>query len=128
MKDTYLKLFGANIRRHREARGMTQTELGEKIGYVGDSVRTTISKLESGQRDIPASKVAALAQALNVSPGDLIDVIPPADGLTADELELLELYRQLNAEGRRAAMTYTEFLLTQYSQKNNPVPAEAEAG
>ena len=127
-KNEYLEAFGLNIKKHRVACRLTQTELARMVGYDGDSVRTVVSKIEHGQNDVPVSKLVAFAAALNVNPGDLIDVIPPADGLTADELELLELYRQLNAEGRRAVMTFADFAQAQYSEKNNPVPAEAEAG
>ena len=113
----------------RKRAGMTQKEVAARAGIT----ESTYCGYETGKRQPDALRIKQLARILDVT-GDYllgledIDVIPPADDLTADELELLELYRQLNAEGRRAAMTYTEFLLTQYSQKNNPVPAEAEAG
>lgn len=127
MKDTYLKLLGANLRRHREVRGMSQTDLGTLAGYGGESIRTTISKIESGQRDIPASKIAALAKALGTTPGDLIDCVPPASALSPDEQDLLDLFRRLNAEGRRAVLSYAEFAQMQYAEKNNPVSG-MEAG
>lgn len=127
MKDTYLKLFGANLRRHRESRGMSQTDLGTLAGYEGESIRTTISKIESGQRDIPASKIAALAKALGTTPGGLIDCVPPASALSPDEQDLLDLFRRLNAEGRRAVLSYAEFAQMQYAEKNNPVSG-MEAG
>ena len=60
-----------NIRNLRIARGMTQEELAEKMGYKSKS---TIAKIESGINDIPQSKIKAFADALSVSISDLLDI------------------------------------------------------
>jgi transcriptional regulator with XRE-family HTH domain len=44
-------LIGYKVRQHREARGWTQEELGDRVGYTGDQ----ISKIERGER-VPADK------------------------------------------------------------------------
>jgi transcriptional regulator with XRE-family HTH domain len=44
-------LIGYKIRRHREARGWSQEELGDRVGYTGDQ----ISKIERGER-VPADR------------------------------------------------------------------------
>lgn len=61
--------IGARIKACRERIGLTQEELAKKIGYKDKS---TISKIESGERDIPQSKIKAFADALGTSPGYLM--------------------------------------------------------
>ncbi|MCD7722518.1 MAG: transcriptional repressor LexA [Clostridiales bacterium] len=59
------------IRYLREQQGMSQQELADKIGYKS---RSTINKIELGQRDLTQSKVAAFAKALGVSFAYLIGI------------------------------------------------------
>lgn len=61
--------IGDRIRILREAKGMTQEELATIVGYKS---RSTIAKIESGERDPYLTKVAAIAKALDVSPIFLI--------------------------------------------------------
>lgn len=63
-----LKLY-ANIRHYRKLRKMTQEELAKKIGY---SNRSAIARIEKGDFDLPQSKIIAIAEALNVTPGELM--------------------------------------------------------
>lgn len=53
----------------RERYGYSQAELSEKVGYRGKS---TISKIESGQRDISQSMIQRFASVFGVSPTYLI--------------------------------------------------------
>ena len=55
-----LKLY-ENIRNRREELGMSQQDLADLLGYKS---RSTIAKIESGENDIPQSKVMAFAKAL----------------------------------------------------------------
>ena len=56
---------GKNIKRIRELRGLTQTQLANLVGYTD---RSTIAKLESGKNDMVTETVAIFAKALRVSP------------------------------------------------------------
>ncbi|MBO5589631.1 MAG: helix-turn-helix transcriptional regulator [Acidaminococcaceae bacterium] len=60
-----MKLY-ENIRARRIALKMTQQELAAKLGYKSTS---TIAKIESGENDIPQSKIVAFARALETTPG-----------------------------------------------------------
>ena len=60
--DMRIENIGALIRRERTRRGMTQEELGERVG-VG---KTQISKIESG-RGLTIKTVTKLLDALNLS-------------------------------------------------------------
>ncbi len=71
--------LGENIRAARERLNMTQDELAKKLGYKS---RSSINKIESGENDIPQSKVIDFAKALDVTVMDLLgptaaDAVPP---------------------------------------------------
>lgn len=61
--------IGQRIKRQREAIGMSQEELAQKLGYKS---RSTINKIESGINDITQSKVIEFAQALDTTPAYLM--------------------------------------------------------
>lgn len=61
---------GEKIKTQRKALGLTQTELGEKLGVQ----KNAVSKWETGRvDDIPGSKIRAMAALFGVSPSYLID-------------------------------------------------------
>ena len=92
-----------NIRARHNALNMTQQELAKKLGYKSTS---TIAKIESGENDIPQSKIAAFAAALNTTPAELMGLTFPTDpGAPADTVtvsiakgkpQLEELIRRLD--------------------------------
>jgi transcriptional regulator with XRE-family HTH domain len=59
----------ANIKFYRGLRGYSQDELARKVGY---SNRSAIARIENGEIDLPQSKILAFAEALNVTPGQLM--------------------------------------------------------
>lgn len=68
-----------NIKRRREALGMTQSDLARAIGLKS---RSAISKIELGENDIGQAKLLAIASALHTTPADLLGEPAPgaADG------------------------------------------------
>lgn len=58
-----------NIKNRREEIGLSQQELADMLGYKS---RSTIAKIESGENDIPQSKIMAFAAALQTTPGKLM--------------------------------------------------------
>jgi transcriptional regulator with XRE-family HTH domain len=58
-----------NIKNARTALKMSQQELAEKLGYKSAS---TITKIESGENDVPLSKVSAFAVVLGTTPAALM--------------------------------------------------------
>ncbi len=58
------------IKRLREEQDMSQDDLARKCGY---SDRSTISKIEKGERNLPGSKIKIIAEALGVKPSYLMD-------------------------------------------------------
>lgn len=57
------------IKSRRIETGLSQQELADTMGYRS---RSTIAKIESGENDIPQSKIKAFAEALNTTPAFLM--------------------------------------------------------
>lgn len=77
-KKEYLKAFGERICQLRTERNMSQDELARKCGYTSDNARSSIQKIEAGRNDPPASKIQAIANALEVSLDALLENLPNA--------------------------------------------------
>lgn len=61
--------FGVRVRAARVAAGLTQLELARAMGY---STRSTISRIESGDNQIPMDKLDVLARALHTTSAYLL--------------------------------------------------------
>ena len=60
--------FGQEVRRHREAAGLTLEALAERSGLTPNY----IGGIETGKRDPSLSTVLSLARGLSVSPAELL--------------------------------------------------------
>ncbi|MEM1153080.1 MAG: helix-turn-helix transcriptional regulator [Pseudomonadota bacterium] len=79
MDDQQIKReIGNRIRQARKAAGMTQTELAVACGW--ESTQSRISNYETGSRDVTATDLIALEDALGIHPGALLGARPPQDG------------------------------------------------
>ena len=65
------KLFGEILRTYRHERQLSQEQLSEKV----DVIRPFISALENGTRQPSLAMILRLANALDITPGQLIDPI-----------------------------------------------------
>ena len=61
--------IGKNILSARKRLGLTQEELAARVGY---KTKSAINKIELGIRDLPQKKIAAFAEALDMTPGQLM--------------------------------------------------------
>ena len=97
--------FGEKIYSLRTARGMTQDELARKLGYRS---RSSIAKIENGERDIPRTLIGELAKALGADPAYLMgwkEENTPADTAPADSFaEIAERYGLLPVTKKRFPM------------------------
>ena len=62
---------GNNIRFHRKRRGITQKELGRRVGFPVASANVRIAQYENDSRCPKAPLLRAIAYALDVSPASL---------------------------------------------------------
>lgn len=69
MNREYLQKFANNLKRIRDAKGLTQDDLGSVEGIS----RSTIGMVETVKTDITLSKIKVIADALGVHPKDLLD-------------------------------------------------------
>lgn len=67
-----LALIGAEIRRHRQRRHLTQTELAE----LADVTQTRISAYENGNREMSITTALRVARALRVRLDLLVQFVP----------------------------------------------------
>jgi transcriptional regulator with XRE-family HTH domain len=68
------KIVAANMRRLRPATGRSMRECGKLVGVAAGTWRTW----ESGQRDIPASRLDGIALVLGVDVAELVTKFVPA--------------------------------------------------
>lgn len=68
MSDGFYEALGAEVRRRREAVGMTQATLASRIGVL----RTTVTNIERGRQGVFAHQVVQLAMALGVEAASLL--------------------------------------------------------
>lgn len=66
--------LGTNLREARERLGLTQEDVAHRSGVHA----TEVSRMEAGKRDPQVSTLERLAKAVEVTPGQLLDGLPPA--------------------------------------------------
>lgn len=62
------QVFSENLKRIRLLSGISQEQLAERAGLD----RTYVSSVERGKRNISLNNIFKLAEALNVTPADLV--------------------------------------------------------
>ena len=100
------------IKELRTKNGMSQDELAKKAGYTS---RSTISCIESGKRDCTQKQILALANALGVSPGELLEDNEKnalRDKRKALIQKIERLLSQLSEENLNNAAQYLAFLIS----------------
>lgn len=99
-------MFATRLRELRKKRGMTQSELAQTIGVE----RSSIGKYEGKDHVIPSEEIRdRIADYFNVTVDYLMGktdspYLKTADHLTDEEGELISIFRQLNAKGKRRIM------------------------
>lgn len=112
---------GENIKRLREAHGMTQAQIAEIAGVTDKAVSTW----ENGVKEPRMGAIRRIAAYFGVKNSDIVDdadilekkkAAPETPGA---EKQLLEIFRQLDEEGQRLAIGMMKTLLTEHAQKNH---------
>ena len=97
---------GETIKKLREYKHLTQTDLAKRVGYADKSM---IAKIEKGQIDLPQSKIFAFAKALDTTPSALMGldgVSPNSMTITnPNEIQIIETYREASETTRKAINT-----------------------
>jgi transcriptional regulator with XRE-family HTH domain len=87
-------IFGKKLRKLRKAKGITQQQLAEKLGFVSNSY---VSEVESGKFIPSKEKLKRIAKALGVPFKELNDLLMESklEQLGIKESELISLFRDI---------------------------------
>lgn len=103
--DSIKKNISKNIGKYREARGMSQKELAQRLGVVP----SRISNWETGANCPTIDILFEVCEILSVSINDIYGVYPDSKLiLQYDEKELIEKYRLLDAEAKEMVNSFLE--------------------
>ena len=112
--------IGDRVRARRIEKGMTQSELAQRLGYKSKS---SVAHIENG-RDIPRAMIVELSEILDTTPGYLMgwndEQTRPetitTEPLTGDERRLLDLFRQLTPKEQGSLIGRAELLVEQHRE------------
>lgn len=111
--------IGNRIKELRTSLGMTQDELAKLTGYKS---RSSIQKIESGERDITQSAIVSFARALKVAPSVIMGWDRELDDL---DWKVLELYPDYNPKSGYISNTvsskHEQEVLNAYRKAEKPL-------
>lgn len=82
-----MSTIGSRIRNRREELGLSQDELGKRLGYKS---RSSINKIELDQRNLTQSKIKAIADALETTPSYIMGWDEPDQKFDEEKLKLFD--------------------------------------
>jgi len=69
-KELFRKKVGKLLEQRRLEKGLSRREMGEKLGYEGNSAIQVVARFESGRAGVPKTKVGQLLQILELKNDD----------------------------------------------------------
>lgn len=82
-----MSTIGNRIRNRREELGLSQDELGKRLGYKS---RSSINKIELDQRNLTQSKIKAIADALETAPSYIMGWDEPDQKFDEEKLKFFD--------------------------------------
>ena len=82
-----MSTIGSRIRNRREELGLSQDELGKRLGYKS---RSSINKIERDQRSLTQPKIKAIADALETTPSYIMGWNEPDVKLDEEDLKFFD--------------------------------------
>lgn len=83
-----MSTIGNRIRNRREELGLSQDELGKRLGYKS---RSSINKIELDQRNLTQSKIKAIADALETTPAFIMGWNEPSPEVRSKKMKAVEV-------------------------------------
>ena len=103
-----LETVGNNIRRERKKKNISQQELAESVGYKGKDM---ISRIESGQVNIPMDKLKTIADVLAVRVSDLMEEYKrTSEKLSELDIKLAKSISELPESEKQRILRYLEVI------------------
>lgn len=121
--------IGGRIRNARKKLGLTQQELGERLGVSG----AMIGQYESGTRNPKIDTAKRIADALNADVnwllhgytlGDRDDALKESVAVRFAEVELQTKAGKLNSEGLKKVVDYVDLLIISGRYDRTPIPGK----
>ena len=109
------RIFSANLQHFMEIHKETQADVAKLLGISKSNVTSYIK----GEQVPRMDKIAILCNHYGVNVSDLLERKKAAPDESRAERELLEIFNQLDAEGKHLALMMLKALLTEHSQKNH---------
>lgn len=121
--------IGQIIRDARIKKGYTQEQLGEIMGVQ----KSAIAKWENGRVvNIKRENLKKLAEVLSIPPYELVApnsiVSNGEQNLSSDESQLLDMYRQLNDQGKEYILQTVTMAMHVYTKNDSSPNVENSAG
>ena len=121
--------IGQIISDARIKKGYTQEQLGEIMGVQ----KSAIAKWENGRVvNIKRENLKKLAEVLSIPPYELVApnsiVSNSEQNLSSDELQLLDMYRQLNDQGKEYILQTVTMATHVYTKNDSASNLESSAG
>ncbi len=69
-KELFRKKVGKLLEQRRLEKGLSRRQLGEKLGYEGNSAVQVVARFESGRAGVPKAKIESLLQILELKNSD----------------------------------------------------------
>ncbi len=121
MKDRTIKGFGRRLARIRKSQGITQAQLGEKVG-VSNRV---IAYYETESDQPPGALLIDLCKALRVSSGELLGIAPPKELKNPKMARLMNRLKRvadLPQADQRSVLQHIDALLDARKRKTKKKP------
>ena len=123
--------IGARLRRLRKQRRLTQSELARQIGIQ----QSDLSRMEKGEYRVSLDNLFRILAVFDVDVAEFFQHQPaerpaPVQALGQEDMQLMQLLRQLSPEGRREVHEYVEFKLRreQIERRAREARSEREVG
>ena len=121
--------IGQIIRDARIKKGYTQEQLGEIMGVQ----KSAIAKWENGRVvNIKRKNLKKLAEVLSIPPYELVSpnsiVSNSEQNLSSDELQLIDMYRKLNDQGKEYILQTVTMATHVYTKNDSVSNVENSAG
>ena len=116
-----MSTIGQRIKMKRLSLGMSQTDLALKSGY---RTKSTIAKIESDERAMKQSRIKAIADALQTTPGYIMgwedpEAIEEVTKPDSDFVKRITAYMELlNDSDRSSVLKYAEYLARESSPEH----------
>ena len=114
---------GARLRALRKERHLTQTELARQIGIQ----QSDLSRMEQGEYRVSLDNLFKILAVFDVAINDFFNQPAQANEarapLSHEDMQTLQLLRQLSEEGRREVMEFLEFKVRREQQDRRAIAA-----